>query len=37
MQCFLILYSVIIKSTETVSIFFRQFLKSAYSLEAIAV
>jgi len=36
-QCILILYSVIIKPTETVSISFKSFLKPAYSLEAIAL
>lgn len=37
MQCFLQLHSVINKSTETVSILFRPFLKPAYDLEAIAL
>lgn len=36
-QCFLILYSVIIESTETAGILFRTFLKAACSLESIAL
>lgn len=37
MQCYHILHSIIIKSTQTVSILFRPLLKPAYTLGAIAL